>query len=76
MMTTTYEKGVAEGMAIGVTQGLRLSVRLLLEQRFGPVAPAVLQRLEAWPPDRLEELLLAVPDAASLQELRLEESDS
>jgi putative transposase len=76
MMTTTYEKGKAEGVAEGMAKGLRRSVRLLLERRFGPLSPAVLQRLEAWPTDRLEELLLAVPEAASLQELRLEDSSS
>jgi hypothetical protein len=82
MMTTTYEKGKAEGRAEGRAQGreegraegVRLSVRLLLERRFGTLSPAVLQRLEAWPADRLEELLLAVPGAVSLHDLQLEQT--
>jgi hypothetical protein len=43
MMTTTWEKGLAEGEA----EGIRKSVRLLLEDRFGPPSPELLQRLAA-----------------------------
>lgn len=67
MMVTTFEKGVAKGLA----EGERKAVRLLLEQRFGPLNKAVLKRLEAWPAERLNDLLLAILDAPSLQALGL-----
>jgi hypothetical protein len=69
MMTTTFEKGVAKGME----KGQRLLLRQQLEQRFGPLSPAVVQRLEAWPPDRLSELASGVLKAGSLRELGLDE---
>jgi hypothetical protein len=42
-----------------------------LEKRFGQLPPRVLARLEALPPERLEELSLALLDARSLDELGL-----
>jgi hypothetical protein len=69
MMTTTFEKGVAQGLE----QGQRKSARLLLERRFGPLTPQATRRLEAWPAERLPELLLALLDAPSLRALGLEE---
>jgi Domain of unknown function (DUF4351) len=65
MMKTTFEKGMEKGQ--------RKSARLLLEKRFGPLTPEVQQRLEEWPTDRLDELLLALVDAPSLRALNLEE---
>lgn len=55
----------------GRVQGLRESARRLLEKKFGPLAPDVLQRLEALPADKVEELIPAVLDAASLDDLGL-----
>ena len=67
-MTTTFEKGVQQGLQ----QGKREDIRLLLEKKFGPLGEGVRRRLEAWPADRLKELLLAVVDAPSLAALGLE----
>jgi hypothetical protein len=57
----------------GVEKGRREDVRLLLAKKFGPLSPAVQQRLENWPAERLEELLLALLDAPSLRALGLED---
>ena len=64
MMVTTFEKGVAKGQ--------REAARLLLARRFGPLSTAVLHRLEAWPAERLNDLLWAILDAPSLQALGLD----
>lgn len=63
MMLTTFEKGIAKGQ--------REAARLQLERRFGPLSKAVLRRLEAWPAERLTDLLVAILDAPSLQALGL-----
>ena len=63
-MMTTSEKGVAKGQ--------RKAAQLLLESKFGPLSEAALARLIAWPVERLDELILAVADAPSIQGLGLE----
>jgi hypothetical protein len=65
MMKTTFEKGMEKGQ--------RNSARLVLEKKFGPLTPTVQQRLEEWPAERLDELLLALVEAPSLKALELEE---
>jgi hypothetical protein len=65
MMTTTWEKGKAEGQ--------RRLVRLFLERRFGPLSSRVQAKLDAWPPEKLEELFLAADQGASLEALGLGE---
>ena len=65
MMTTTFEKGEA--------QGQRRSARLLLEKKFGSLSPEAQQRLNEWPAERLDDLLLALLDAPSLKALGLED---
>jgi hypothetical protein len=76
MMTTTWEKGLAEGRtqgrAEGLAEGRREMVSMLLENRFGPLSPAVRARLDAWPVEQLPQLALAVAGAPSLRELGLE----
>jgi hypothetical protein len=67
MRVTTFEKGSANGR--------REAVRFQLEHRFGPLNAMVLQRLENWPAERLNELLLDLLDAPSLHSLGLEEGD-
>jgi hypothetical protein len=67
MMLTTFEKGIAKGRA----EGQRAAARLLLDRKFGPLNATVLQRLETWPEERLNDLLLAVLDAPSLHSLGL-----
>ncbi len=64
-MITTFEKGIE--------QGRRHVIRMQLEKRFGPLRSGVQRRLEDWPAERLNELLLALLDAPSLKALGLEE---
>lgn len=59
------------GLQLGVLKGRRELVRELLEDRFGPLSPEALARLEAWPGDRLRELGRALISAKSLDELGL-----
>jgi hypothetical protein len=68
-MLTTYERGKIEGRL----QGQREMALLLLEAKFGPLAPAVKQRLEALSPEQLRKLSLGLFKAQSLQELHLED---
>jgi hypothetical protein len=56
----------------GMAQGQRDLIREMLDQRFGPLSPQVLERLTSWPPERLRELGKALLTAKSLQELGLE----
>jgi hypothetical protein len=86
MIQNAYERAVAEGrekerteaqLAIqnayekAVSEGERKLLRKQLEARFGALPPVALQRLEAWPPERLEELGVAAVTAPSLQALGL-----
>lgn len=54
----------------------REMLREQLETRFGRLSPSVLARLDAWPGERLTELARAIISAASLDDLRLDESTS
>ena len=65
LATTTYEKGIEKGR--------RETIRAFLVNRFGSLTPAVLQRLEQWPVDRLDELLFAAANTPSLKSLGLED---
>jgi hypothetical protein len=49
-------------------------IREQLEARFGALSETVLQRLDAWPTDRLPELGRALLRAGSLAELGLEDA--
>jgi hypothetical protein len=60
----------------GMAQGQRELLQELLEQRFGPLSPQVIERLSAWPPERLRELGKALLTARSLQELGLEDANA
>jgi hypothetical protein len=71
MMTTTFEKGIAVGKEEGVIEGRRQLLREILEERFGPLSSVTVQRLEAWPADRIRELVSGVLKGASLRELGL-----
>jgi hypothetical protein len=68
-MITTYEKGIAQGMILG----LRQAAFRQLEAKFGPLSPAVRQRVEALSSDELLQLLDDFLKAQSLKDLRLEE---
>jgi hypothetical protein len=65
MNTTWFEKGIAKGR--------REMLRELLDKRFGPLSPRVLDRLNQCPPERLSDLALALLEGRSLRELGLED---
>ena len=65
MRTTWYEEGIEKGR--------REAFRELLEEWFGPLSPAVLERLEQLPSERLSALGKALRQAKSLRELGLED---
>ena len=65
MAVTTFEKGMEKGQ--------RTLLHRQLERRFGPLSPTALERLAAWPGERLGDLAEAFVTAASLKELGLEE---
>jgi hypothetical protein len=65
IMITTYERGkIAERLEMALLQ---------LEARFGPLSPAVRQRVEALSPEELRRTMLDFVKAQSLKDLRLEE---
>lgn len=68
------EKGKLVGKLEGKLEGQRDLLRDQLEIRFGRLSPAVLERLNAWPDDRLTELGRALLSAASLEEMGLGQS--
>jgi hypothetical protein len=68
MNVTPYEKGIEKG----IEKERRDSLRELLEERFGPLSPAVLARVEQLAVERLQPLRRAVVKANSLAELGLE----
>ena len=70
MQATWYEQGLARGLEKG-RQENREFIRVLLEERFGPLNADVLHRLESWPADRLNELGLGLIRGQSLQDLGL-----
>jgi len=69
LLGASYERGLQEGLL----QGQRQAVQILLEARFGPLSPTAWRRSDSLPAERLNQLLLAVLTAQSLQELGLEE---
>jgi hypothetical protein len=64
-MITTFEQGKVAGQRELALQ--------LLEDRFGPLSPAVRQRVEALSPEELRQLTRDLLKAQSLKDLRLEE---
>ena len=67
MNKTYYEQGVENGEI----RGKRKLIRELLEDRFGPLDPNVVNRLMNLPADGLTPLGCAVLRATSLKELGL-----
>lgn len=65
MNTTWFEKGLEKGY--------REVIREQLEERFGPLPSAVLERLQQLPVERLSTLARALLRAQSLRELGLDE---
>jgi hypothetical protein len=76
MNMTSYEKGFAKGFAQGMEMGRQRArrdiLREILEERFGPLAPEALRRLDELPVDQLLPLRKAAWKAASLAELGLD----
>jgi hypothetical protein len=68
MAMTYYERGLIEGH--------RKALEKVLKARFGPLSPAVRQRLEKLTEKQLNKLLNLVSTAASLRELGLENTKS
>jgi hypothetical protein len=68
MNKTVYEKGIEDG----IEKGIREVLHEVLEEQFGPLAPAVLERLEQMSADQLRALRKAARQAASLRDLGLE----
>lgn len=67
MNVTWFEQGKIEG----VEEGLRTALRDQLEERFGPLSPQVLERLEQVPAERLRQLTRTVWRVNSLKDLGL-----
>jgi hypothetical protein len=69
LVITTYERGKLEGKM----EERREMVLLQLEAKFGPLPPAIKQRVEALSPEQLRQVALEFVKAQSLKELGLED---
>jgi hypothetical protein len=67
MNKTVYEEGIEQGEA----RGQRNLLRDQLQDRFGPLPPAVLTRLNDLPAERVSEVARSFWKAASLKDLGL-----
>src|SRR5438876_5025324 len=67
------EKGRDEGLEKGRDEGQRQLLQVQLEQRFGPLSPAVRERLQSCSGEKLIQLGKAFVQAQSLRELGLED---
>ena len=61
-----------KGEERGRTEEARRLLRLLLEEKFGPLSPGVIERLNGMSREAIEQVLRAVIKASSLRELGLE----
>jgi hypothetical protein len=68
MATTWYEQGMS--------QGERGMVQRFLEQKFGPLSPAVVSRLESLTAEQLNKIIAHYLQANSLEELGLDAEKS
>jgi hypothetical protein len=71
MMTTTFERGLSEGLSQGILQGERASTLRLLEAKFGTLSPDVKSRVEALLPEELHQVQIKLLKARSLKKLGL-----
>ena len=67
-------QGIKQGIEQGKAQGQRELIQRVLEKKFGPLSSQVKARLEAWPANRLPDLLDNLLDAPSLAALGLEDA--
>ena len=58
-----------KGMEKGIGKGQARLLKLLIQQRFGPLPEAVDARLQTAAPEQLDAWALQVLDAASLEEV-------
>ena len=68
---TVYEQGIEKGIELGHVRARRQLLREQLEDKFGPLPPAAINRLESMPPEQLARLTRAVLHAATLKEIGL-----
>jgi Domain of unknown function (DUF4351) len=68
-MITTFERGKAEGKL----EERREIVLLQLDTKFGPLAPAIQQRVAEMNMEQLHQLLVKFARASSFKELHLED---
>lgn len=71
MVATMFEQGLEQGLEKGREERQRQDLEILLEERFGPLAPLVRQRLADWPREQLTDLFRAAIRAPSLKDLGL-----
>jgi len=72
MATTIFDHWIRKGEEKGRTEGARHSLRVLLQEKFGPLSPEILERLNGMSREALDQLFLAAIRATSLRELGLE----
>lgn len=65
------ERGEAKGRTEGRTEGIRRTLLLLLRERFGELAPTVVNRVENADPEWCEQTAIRLLNARSLAELGL-----
>jgi hypothetical protein len=68
--TTWYREIIEQGRQEGIDEGVRRSIRHILEQRFGPLPPDVAAMLDDRAGDALEALTTTALTADSLDEFR------
>jgi hypothetical protein len=73
LMITTFERGKIEGRLEGRLEAQRETALLQLDEKFGPLAPDVRQRVESLSPEELRRLLRDFVKASSLKELHLQD---
>ena len=66
IVTSWMRKGIAQGLEQGLQQGMEKGKEQILlrqlQSRFGPLNPAILERIEALSPNRLDDLAIALLD--------------
>ena len=73
LMITTYERGKMAGKLEGKLEGKMEMLLALLEARFGPLPPDVLQRVATLNPEQLGRLSLDLFKSTSLKDLHLQD---
>jgi flagellar biosynthesis/type III secretory pathway protein FliH len=77
MNVTWYEKGVAKGREEGIEKGEELGRRAMLREQlehyFGPLSPAVVERLQQLPSEQILSIGKLLRQAQSLKDLGLED---